>query len=55
MKYTNPKPVFNPNLVGAFCELDLAKGEAYMAAYSSRRLETPGCCGKGWRGLRPRA
>ena len=41
MKYTNPKPVFNPNLVGAFCELDLAKGEAYMAAYSSRQLETP--------------
>ena len=41
MKYTNPKPVFNPNLVGAFCELDLAKGEAYMAAYFSRQLETP--------------
>ena len=41
MKYTNPKPVFNPNPLGAFCELDLAKGEAYMAAYSSRQLETP--------------
>ena len=51
MKYTNPKPVFNPNPLGAFCELDLAKGEAYMAAYSSRQLETPGVVAKGSAGF----